>query len=104
MIRVSVLYPAKDGARFDYAYYAQKHMPLVKARLGRLGLVRFEIDRGLAGGTLGSPPLFACIGHLYFHSAADFEKAMKAHGAELMADVLNFTNIQPQVQISEIVG
>ncbi len=104
MIRVSVFYPAKDGGKFDHEYYAKKHMPLVKARVGGLGLLRLEIDKGLAGGAPGAPAPFVCVGHLYFNSVADFQAAMKAHGAELMGDVPNFTNIQPQVQISEIVG
>lgn len=104
MIRVSVLYPGKEGAKFDHAYYAQKHMPLVKKRLGSMGLVRLEIDRGLRGGAPGAPAPFVSVGHLYFHSAADFEKGMKVHGAELMGDAPNYTNIQPQVQVSEIVG
>ncbi len=104
MIRVSAFYPAKDGGKFDHEYYAKTHMPLVKARLGGLGLLRLEIDKGLAGGAPGAPAPFVCVGHLYFNSVADFQAAMKAHGAELMGDVPKFTNIQPQVQISEIVG
>jgi uncharacterized protein (TIGR02118 family) len=104
MIRISVLYPAKEGARFDQEYYAQKHMKLVRDRLGSIGLVRTEIDKGLAGGAPGSPAPFVCIGHVYFSSLADFQKAMGVHGAEIMADVANYTDIQPQVQISEIVG
>ncbi len=104
MIRVSALYPTKDSGKFDHEYYAKKHMPLVKERLGNLGLVRLEIDKGLAGGAPGTPAPFVCVGHLYFNSVADFQAAMKAHGAELMGDVPNYTNIQPQVQISEIVG
>ena len=31
MIKVSVMYPNKPGARFDHAYYRDKHMPLLKA-------------------------------------------------------------------------
>ncbi len=104
MIRISVLYPATEGAKFDHAYYAQKHMPLVKQRLGSLGLVRTEIDKGLAGGAPDAPAPFVSIGHVYFNSLADFQKAMAAHGAELMADVPNYTDIQPVIQISEIVG
>jgi len=104
MIRVSVLYANKDGGKFDHEYYAKKHMLLVKQRLGGLGLVRLEIDKGLAGGAPGAPAPFVCIGHLYFNSLGDFQKAMKEHGKELMGDVPNFTNLQPQVQISEIVG
>jgi uncharacterized protein (TIGR02118 family) len=34
MIKVSVMYPNKPGARFDQAYYLDKHMPMVKARMG----------------------------------------------------------------------
>ncbi len=102
MIRVSVLYPAKEGGTFDHDYYAQKHMPMVKAKLGSLGLLRAEIDRGVAGGAPKTPAPFACIGHLYFNSVADFQKAMGAHGAEIMADVPNYTTLQLQVQISEV--
>ena len=104
MIRESVIYPAGSGKTFDTTYYMQRHIPLVKKRLGSMGLVRLEIDRGLGGGAPGAPAPFVCVAHLYFHSVADFEKAMKAHGAELMGDVPNYTNIQPQVQVSEIVG
>ena len=35
----------KPGAKFDHAYYKDKHIPMVKGRLGGLGLVRCEIDR-----------------------------------------------------------
>ena len=103
MIRVSVHYPAKPGARFDHTYYAQRHMALVRQRLGSLGLVRAEIDRAVSGSGPGAAP-FACIGYLYFSTLEEFQKAMKLHGPELMGDVPNFTDIQPQVQVSEVVG
>jgi uncharacterized protein (TIGR02118 family) len=104
MIRVSVHYPSKAGAKFDHAYYAQKHMALVRQRLGGLGLIRAEVDKGLAGGAPGSTAPFLSIGYLYFNSVSDFQKAMKAHGAEVMGDLPNFTNVTPEVQISEVVG
>ena len=34
MIRVSVLSPMGEGKKFDATYYLQKHMPLVRERLG----------------------------------------------------------------------
>lgn len=104
MIHVSVFYPNQEGGRFDHGYYAQKHMGLVKERLGSLGLVRVEVDKGLSGGGSGQPAPFVCIGHLYFNSLADYKTAMKAHGAELLADVPHFTNLSPQFQVSEIIG
>lgn len=104
MIRASFMYPAGEGKTFDHTYYAQKHVPLLKERLGPPGLLRFEIDKGLAGGAPGWAAPFVCVGQAYFNSLGDFQQAMKAHGKELVSDVPNFTNIQPQVQISEIVG
>jgi uncharacterized protein (TIGR02118 family) len=104
MVRMSVLYPAAEGKKFDLEYYAKKHMPLVKTRFSGMGFVRYEIDKGLAGGAPGSPAPFVCVGHVYFNSLAELQKAAAAHGKELFADVPNFTNIAPQVQISEIVG
>ncbi|MBI1848033.1 MAG: EthD family reductase [Candidatus Rokubacteria bacterium] len=103
MIRVSVLYPGGEGKTFNHDYYVQKHMALVKTRLGP-ALVRCEVDKGLAGGTPGAPAPFATIGHLYFNSLGDFQSGMQAHGKEFFADIPNFTNIQPQVQISEIIA
>ena len=31
MIRFSVFYPVTEGATFDHAYYAEKHVPLARA-------------------------------------------------------------------------
>ena len=104
MIRLSVMYPQGEGKTFDLDYYAKKHMPLVKARWGGMGLVRYEVDKGVAGGAPGAPAPYVSIGHVYFNSLGELQKAVAAHGPELFADVPNFTNITPQVQISEIVG
>jgi len=104
MIRVSVMYPTSEGKKFDYDYYASKHMNgLVRERWGSMGLVKVEVDRGVGGGAPGAPAPYAAVGHVYFRSLEDFQKASKAHGKELFADVPNFTTIAPQVQISEII-
>ena len=34
MIKVTVMYPNTPGARFNHEYYRDKHMPLVKTRMG----------------------------------------------------------------------
>jgi uncharacterized protein (TIGR02118 family) len=102
MICVSVFYPSGPGKHFDQVYYEQKHRPLVKERLGN-SLTRYEIDQGLSGLDPGSEPMFATVGRLYFNSVGEFQQQMIAHGAELQADIPNFTDIQPQFQISELV-
>ena len=55
MIKVSVMYPNKPGARFDHAYYRGRHMPMAKARLGST-CSYYTVDKGLAGRAPGSPP------------------------------------------------
>jgi uncharacterized protein (TIGR02118 family) len=103
MIRVCVMYPAGEGKTFNHDYYVQKHMAMVRDRWGGMGLVKIEVDRGVAGGAPGAPAPYAAIGHVYFRSLDDFQKAAKAHGQELFADVPNFTNITPEVQISDVI-
>ena len=104
MVRITVLYPNESGKKFDHDYYVNKHMKLVRDRLTAFGLVRTEVDRGQAGGAPGSPAPYVALGHVYFNRVDDFAKGMGQHGAEIRADVANYTNIQPQIQISEIIG
>jgi uncharacterized protein (TIGR02118 family) len=101
MVCISVFYPNASGKTFDHEYYAQTHMPLVMSRFGGLGLIRYEIDRGLAGGTPGSPAPFTSTGRLYFNTLEEFQKAMEAYGPEILSDVRNYTDIELQIQVSE---
>jgi len=54
MIKVTVMYPNTPGARFNHEYYRDKHMPLLKARMGE-SCKNYAVDRGLAGGTPDAP-------------------------------------------------
>jgi len=104
MVRISVFYPTSEGKKFDHDYYVNRHMKLVRDRLTSFGLVRTEVDKGMAGGAPGVPAPFVAIGHVYFHSLDGFQKGMGQHGKEIMGDIPNYTNIPPQIQISEIIG
>jgi uncharacterized protein (TIGR02118 family) len=42
------------------------------------------------------------MGHLYFDSAEAFQAAFAPHAQAIMADIPNYTNIQPAIQISEV--
>ncbi len=103
MVLLSVMYPEIDGSRFDTDYYIDKHMPLVRARLGS-ALTDFKATRGLAGGEPGSGPTYQFIAHLTFESPEAMGEKLGQHGAELFADVPNFTDVQPIVQVSEILA
>lgn len=94
MIRMSVLYPAREGHAFDHDYYRDRHVPLA---LRTWGLERAEIDKGVDG------PYVAAV-HFRFDSLETMTAALSAEGsAQLTADVANYTNITPVVQISQIV-
>ena len=65
MIKLNVMYPYSEGARFDHAYYCDKHMPMVAQKM--------------------------------------LQRAMGASAKEIMADVPNYTSVQPLVWVSEVV-
>jgi uncharacterized protein (TIGR02118 family) len=95
MIRFSVLYPSTEGATFDHDYYQNKHVPLAVKTWGLPGA---QIDKGLNG------PYVAAV-HFEFESTEAMGAAMAAEGtAAVMADVANYTTIQPVTQTSEIVS
>ena len=96
MIRVSVLYP--QGGKFNFDYYVNKHMKLVHKLLDPFGLVKTEVDR-----SVGTAPYIA-VGHLIFNTLEDMQKGLQAHDPELAADLINFSDIQPQFQVSEIIA
>lgn len=100
-IRVSVSYPKKDGASFDWTYYTEKHLPLVSSRFGA-AMKSLSIDEGLGGGEADSPPPFVAVAHMTFDSLESFQAAVGPHVSEIMADIPKFTNITPVIQISRI--
>ena len=95
MIRLSVNYPKSDDATFDHDYYAASHVPLCNSTFSP---VRTEIDKGVDGPNVASV-------HFVFDSM-DALQAAFAHPkmGDVMADVANYTNIAPVMQISEIVA
>ncbi|WP_250832127.1 EthD family reductase [Marinobacter sediminum] len=55
------------------------------------------------GGAPGEAPTYIAMGHLYFDSVNDFEAAFGPHAKEILGDIPNFTNVQPTVQVSEVI-
>ena len=94
MIRLTVLYPATEGATFDHDYYRDKHVPLAARTWG---LDSAEIDKGIDG------PYVAAV-HFTFASLEAMQTAMGSEGTgAVLADVANYTTIAPVLQTSEIV-
>jgi uncharacterized protein (TIGR02118 family) len=102
MIKVSVMYPNMPGARFDHEYYRDKHMPLLKARLGE-ACKYYTVDKGLSGGAPGTPATYIGMCHIFCDSVEEFQRAFGPHAKEILGDIANYTDLSPVMQISEVV-
>ncbi len=101
MTKVTILYPAGDGKKFDMDYYLNKHIPMVKGLFAG-ALKATAIDIGIAGGAAGAPTPFVVICCFYFDNVSAFQNAMAANGPKIQGDIPNYTNIQPVIQISKV--
>jgi uncharacterized protein (TIGR02118 family) len=77
-------------------------MPLVKARMGD-HCKYYTIDKGLAGGTPDAPAVYVGMCHLFCDSIEAFQHGFGPHAKEIMADIPRYTDLQPVIQISEVV-
>ena len=101
MIKVSVFYPNNEGSKFDMNYYCNSHIPMVRQKLGA-ACKGAAVEQGITGATPGSRPGFIAMGHIYFESVEAFQTAFGPHAEAIMADIPNYTDIQPTLQISEV--
>ena len=100
-ISLQVLYPAKEGSRFDHEYYENTHLPLMQEHMGDYILSTF-VSKGISGGP-DSPPGFHAIATAIFEDHDSLKNAM-ASGRPVLADIPNYTDVEPQILIGEIVG
>jgi len=101
MIKVTVLYPNGPDARFDMKYYVTHHLPMVRDKCAPV-CRSIAAEGGLAGGEPGSQAPYIAIGHLTFDSLPAFQQAFGPNAAAIMADIPNYTDIRPTIQISEV--
>jgi uncharacterized protein (TIGR02118 family) len=102
MIKVNVMYPYTEGARFDHAYYRDRHMPMVKARLGS-ACAYYTVEKGLTGRAPSEPPTFVAMCAFFCDSIEGYQVASQEHRAEILGDIANYTDIVPVIQFSEVV-
>ncbi|MBN8675587.1 MAG: EthD family reductase [Chitinophagales bacterium] len=102
VIKVTILYPNAAGKKFDMDYYSNTHMPMVAGLLGD-SLKLFEIDKGIAGRTPADPIPYLAIGYLYFDRLSAYQNSFRPHAEKIRSDIANYTDIQPVIQISEVV-
>jgi uncharacterized protein (TIGR02118 family) len=102
MVALTVLYPKTADSHFDMAYYLNTHIPLVRDRLAQHGLLRVDMLEGLAGGAPGSPPSYCMLTSLVFNTVEELQDGMGTHGAELLGDIPNFTDVAPNTQVGQV--
>ena len=102
MIKVTVLYPNEEGKKFDFDYYLNKHLPMVQDLLAPMGMQKGEVEKGLSSADPSQPAPFVAVGHLFFETADQVHAAFSTHGSQIMGDIKNYTDIQPTIQIAEV--
>ena len=102
MFKLTVLYPNSAEDNFDMDYYINTHTPLVKELLGPEGLIKVEIEEGVAGGSPGTSADFIVICGIFFPDPELLEQALEKHAMELLSDIPNFTSVVPVMQVSKV--
>jgi uncharacterized protein (TIGR02118 family) len=96
MIVVTILYPRTDDSTFDMDYYTSKHMPMFADAIG-------DACQGWGAATIADGK-YAAMSWASVTSGDAFNAAMATHGAAVMGDLPNFTNVRPEMLIGEIAG
>jgi uncharacterized protein (TIGR02118 family) len=100
-VSMQVLYPVGDNTTFDHDYYTKNHMEIVGNTMGP-HISSVVITKGIAGGP-DTPPGYHAIATIICDDQAALD-AMLAASGPAMADIPNFTNIQPQLLVGEVIG
>jgi uncharacterized protein (TIGR02118 family) len=99
VITYTVFYPYKKDSHFDMDYYCNRHIATAKSYFGDackgIVVLKGNIDKG-------KEPLYSCICHLFFDNRKDFYRVIEKANAELVADVKNYTDIEPTAEIVEV--
>ncbi|MCK0145068.1 EthD family reductase [Arenibacter sp. F26102] len=101
MIKLTVMYPNTEDLKFNKKYYTTEHSQLLSELLGD-AVKSSDINVGLTGATPDQPAPYLIIANLTFESLASFQQSFGANAEKILADLPNFTNVNPVVQISEV--
>ncbi len=102
MVKVTILYPNGEDKTFDMDYYSTQHMPMAANLFGD-AMKAMAIDKGIAGRTPDEPIPYLAIGYFYFDTLEDYLSAFGPNAEKIVGDIPNYTNIEPVVQISEVI-
>lgn len=102
MVQLSILYPKREDATFNWDYYLNTHMPL-SLKLQGEAVQRVTIARGIEN-IPSTPVAHVAITTFLYDSVDAFMAAFMPHASVLQGDMPNYTNIQPVIQFSEVLA
>lgn len=103
MIKVTALYRWREGATFNHDYYHGEHMRIARAALQPLGLLRLESDRVLYPGE-PRPGQVVALTNAFFETLPQAQAAARQSAPALMADIPNYTNIEPESYFAQMLA
>ena len=103
MIKVSIMFPRLLNGEFDFRYYIESHMVMIKNLMGS-ALIDCTVEKGIASFHPEERSPFIAIAVLTFKSWELFESSFldKANVKKIQADISSFTSIEPLLQVSEV--
>jgi len=96
MLSVHIMYPKTDDSTFNMDYYMSTHMPMLADALGD------ACHSWGASTSMGKD--YEAIGWAIVESKEAFDAAMAEHGAAIMGDVGNYTNVAPAMVLGTVAG
>ena len=102
-ITVTVSYPNTPGSEFDLDYYLGTHLELVDKCWGDK-IISARAIEGIATPDPDTRPPFQVVAILEVESVEILQEVLHEHGAKIMGDISNFTDVEPVVQISKNLG
>ena len=101
MYKAAIFYPYVEGAEFNVDYYCNNHMPMVKKKLGD-ACTGIAVDVGIGGGGPDESPAYVAIGYILTDNLEKFQAAVAEAQPDFIADMPNYTTIEPIIQICEV--
>ena len=103
MYRITITYPTTEGARFDWTYYMNNHLPLaVGTSMRHSGLNFCDADRPI---NTSSPHAAVCMVHFdskkSMRDFCDFFVNGHPDSETIGADEINYTTIKPGMTTAE---
>ncbi len=94
MISVMIMYPKTDDSTFDMDYYKATHMPMFAESLG-------DACQGWGAATIKTGK-WEAVGWAMVDSQEALDAAMAEHGAKIMGDIPNYTNVAPELVVGDV--